>query len=52
MTHNSFNIIQAEELPNVGKIGTNTLVQGDCLEAMTYIEDGSIDLILCDLPYG
>jgi len=29
-----------------------TLHQGDCLEAMRLIEDQSIDLILCDLPYG
>ena len=28
------------------------LYQGDCLEVMKNIEDGSIDLILCDLPYG
>jgi len=29
-----------------------TLHQGDCLEAMRSIEDQSIDLILCDFPYG
>lgn len=29
-----------------------TLLQGDCLELMKGIEDASIDLILCDLPYG
>ena len=28
------------------------LIQGDCLEKMKNIPDGSIDLILCDLPYG
>lgn len=28
------------------------LKQGDCLELMKSIEDKSIDLILCDLPYG
>ena len=28
------------------------LLQGDCLELMRYIPDKSIDLILCDLPYG
>jgi len=28
------------------------LIQGDCLEKMKDISDGSIDLILCDLPYG
>lgn len=26
--------------------------QGDCLELMKTIPDGSIDMILCDLPYG
>ena len=26
--------------------------QGDCLELMKQIPDGSIDMILCDLPYG
>ena len=29
-----------------------TLYYGDCLEKMNYIPDKSIDLILCDLPYG
>ncbi len=29
-----------------------TLMQGDCLELMKDIPDGSIDMILCDLPYG
>ena len=29
-----------------------TLLQGDCLELMKDIPDKSIDLILCDLPYG
>jgi site-specific DNA-methyltransferase (adenine-specific) len=28
------------------------LIQGDCLEKMKGIPDGSIDMILCDLPYG
>ena len=28
------------------------LIQGDCLERMKDIPDGSIDMILCDLPYG
>ena len=28
------------------------LWQGDCLELMKYIPDKSIDMILCDLPYG
>ena len=28
------------------------LINGDCLEVMKSIPDGSVDLILCDLPYG
>lgn len=28
------------------------LLHGDCLELMHDIPDGSIDMILCDLPYG
>lgn len=28
------------------------LLKGDCLELMKGIPDGSIDMILCDLPYG
>ena len=31
---------------------TNVCYQGDCLEVMKGIEDKSIDMILCDLPYG
>jgi site-specific DNA-methyltransferase (adenine-specific) len=31
---------------------TNKIYQGDCLELMKQIEDKSVDLILCDLPYG
>lgn len=29
-----------------------TIKQGDCLELMKNIPDGSVDMILCDLPYG
>lgn len=28
------------------------LIKGDCLEKMKDIEDKSVDMILCDLPYG
>lgn len=28
------------------------LIQGDCLEVMKGIPDKSVDMILCDLPYG
>jgi len=33
-------------------IGNATLYLGDCLELMKQIPDGSVDLVLCDLPYG
>lgn len=33
-------------MPNI------TLMQGDCLELMKQLPDGSVDMILCDLPYG
>ena len=28
------------------------LIHGDCLEKMKNIPDGSVDMVLCDLPYG
>lgn len=30
----------------------NQIIEGDCLEIMPDISDKSIDMILCDLPYG
>lgn len=33
-------------------IAPNTVIKGDCLEVMRQIDDESIDMILCDLPYG
>lgn len=30
----------------------NTVTQGDCLDVMLQIPDKSVDMILCDLPYG
>ena len=34
------------------KIEPNNIYLGDCLDLMKYIPDKSIDMILCDLPYG
>ncbi|NNM94568.1 MAG: site-specific DNA-methyltransferase [Bacteroidia bacterium] len=31
---------------------TNKVLQGDCLQLMKEFPDKSIDLVLCDLPYG
>ena len=34
------------------EIKQNNLYNIDCLEGMKFISDKSIDMILCDLPYG
>ena len=34
------------------KIGKHKLYRGDCLKVMKSIPDKSVDMILCDLPYG
>lgn len=34
------------------KLGNGEFWQGDCLELMADIPDGSVDMVLCDLPYG
>jgi len=34
------------------KIEVNNIYNMDCLEGMKYIDDESVDMILCDLPYG
>lgn len=31
---------------------TNEIIHGDCLDVMQQIDDNSIHMILCDLPYG
>jgi len=33
-------------------LNVDTIIQGDCLEEMKKLPDKSIDMILCDLPYG
>lgn len=44
------------KLFNIGEINgvipENSLVNADCLEAMNFIPNNSIDAIMCDLPYG
>ena len=29
-----------------------TLLRGDCLELLLTLADGSVDAVICDLPYG
>ncbi len=36
----------------MGRAMKMTLINGDCLEEMKNIPDGSVDMILCDPPYG
>lgn len=31
---------------------SNHLIEGDCLEVLADLPDSSIDMVLCDLPYG
>ena len=33
-------------------IGDATLYLGDCIDLMKSVPSGSVDMILCDLPYG
>jgi site-specific DNA-methyltransferase (adenine-specific) len=33
-------------------LGDATLYLGECIETMRQIPDGSVDMVLCDLPYG
>lgn len=43
------------EIRNINLIDSvplNSLINGDCLEVMPKIKEHSVDLILCDLPYG
>jgi DNA modification methylase len=47
---NIYNSIQ--EVKDIGQILPNSLINADCLEAMKYIEDKSIDMVMTDPPYG
>jgi site-specific DNA-methyltransferase (adenine-specific) len=33
-------------------VGQATLIEGECLEVMSELPSASIDMVLCDLPYG
>lgn len=46
---NEFNL---EDIKKIGTIPINSVINSDCLDAMKYIKDSSIDMVLCDLPYG
>ena len=42
---------EKSEKKNIEKF-LNKVIEGDCLEVMKEIPDKSIDMVLCDLPYG
>ena len=46
------NIIELKNLQSVGEVKPNSLIHGECIEAMRFLADKSIDMILADLPYG
>lgn len=46
------NILSKDDLIKDFEIEPNTLVNDDCLNAMKFIPDNSISLILADPPYG
>jgi site-specific DNA-methyltransferase (adenine-specific) len=52
MANENMNIIRAgqDTARPVPKI--NTITCGDCIEVMQLVPDKSVDMILCDLPYG
>jgi site-specific DNA-methyltransferase (adenine-specific) len=43
---------QVKKIHPLIRMQANNVYLGDCLELMPDIEDHSIDMILCDLPYG
>ena len=45
-------MIDKEKIEKIGQLELNRIYNMDCLEGMKLIPDKSIDMILCDLPYG
>lgn len=41
-----------KEIEKIETIERNSLLLGNCLDIMPKIKDNSVDMILCDLPYG
>lgn len=51
-THNHWPWDYATAAHRVERIGDAALYLGDCLEVMRGLPDASVDMLLCDLPYG
>ena len=37
---------------DIARVSHSTLVNADCFDVFPFIDDKSIDAIICDLPYG
>lgn len=48
----SIQVFEANAKPKSIDNFVNKVVQGDCLEVMKQLPDKSVNMILCDLPYG
>lgn len=46
------NDMNENEVLRKTRVTSSAVIHGDCLEIMKSIPDASIDMILCDLPYG
>lgn len=40
------------QMPGPVPIELNTITQGNCLDLLPRVASGSVDMVLCDLPYG
>lgn len=47
-----FKFLDMEKLRSVGQVEPDSLVHGNCLEVMSYINNSTVDLVLVDPPYG
>lgn len=45
-------VFEGESKPKSINNFVNEIIQGDCLEVMKQLPDKSVNMILCDLPYG
>jgi len=44
--------LKLPHLKNINLDFHNKIIFGDCLDIMPHIPDSSVDMVLCDLPYG
>lgn len=44
--------MDSKKINDIGYVPKNIAINADCFDIFPLIEDKSIDLIFCDLPYG